>query len=108
MSRTLPPDVADQRRDLYERGFNDAVIAARVGVSKNAIRFWRLRQGLPRRRDPGGGPQISSNQEDRRYELHRAGCTDPEIAMDQDVSPRAIAFWRKRRNLKPNYKERSP
>lgn len=47
-----------ERIALYRAGFSDAEIAVRCGITRDAVRIWRQKQGLPANGGKERGPVV--------------------------------------------------
>lgn len=90
-----------QRLGHWKNGLIDAEIARQCGVSREAIRQWRVKNNL----ESNG----YANNEDRRIlkdqarmKLYRSGFTDRQIAGRVNVAPATIRSWRWIRELRAN------
>lgn len=83
-------------RALYEQGMNDAQIGEAIGRSRDTVRHWRNRRGLP----AIDVTAVALGEErDDRLALWQQGLTDREIADRIGRHPDVVRRWRSRHGL---------
>lgn len=90
----------NKRLSLYNQGLSDSEIARRLGLTQNAIGYWRREQDLSPNSLRGG--RVLGDKEKKRLELYNQGLNDVEIATQLGLTHEAIFAWRKSRDLLPN------
>lgn len=88
----------DRRWSMVNDGWSDQMIADHENVTREAIKNWRIKNGLGR----GQTPQLEAAQNLMRQTAYDQGMADGEIAEACNTSRGAIQNWRRRRKLKPN------
>ncbi len=91
-----------EARRLYDAGWNDEEIAAKLGVSRTGVQNWRKRNGLAAR--------VHKNRlsfDPAEALLHyESGESDAEIGKAMGVTAYSIWKWRKRKGLPPKHEQR--
>lgn len=82
---------------LHGQGLSDRKIAAAIGVTGDAVRYWRLRIGLTPN-TPGRSIALGDEPDDR-YRLWQDGHSDQQIADKTGKHPDLIRKWRRRHGL---------
>lgn len=88
-----------ERLNLYNSGLSDAAIAARQGVTKNAVATWRVRRQLPPNLNLHS--PLTPGEEARRTSLFATEMGDRAVAQKLGRSRRAVRDWRVRRGIAP-------
>jgi len=87
-------------QELYDQGLPDRDIANRVGISKQTVRNWRLKLGLPCHPAPSGPVNVADW--DRAAVLHASGRTDEQLAEELGVARKTVQAWRQKNGLECN------
>lgn len=96
--QTPSRDLAERRskmRELYDRGMNDAEIAAAIGVSEKTAAKYRRQYGLPFLAQE----RKCKIDAERARKLWKQGMSDPEIGEALGVSKACVWQWRHREGL---------
>ena len=103
------------RMDLYNEGYSDQEIAARLGCAPDTIADWRKRNHLLAHYSRGGHPMSEKARElmeqrgmgthGERMALYREGYSDQEIADKLGCARGTIVSWRMRNELPCHYNE---
>lgn len=54
----MAPEERTKAKELYRQGLNDREIAEKMGLKREAITYWRVRQGLPSYHKGGRRPKM--------------------------------------------------
>lgn len=96
----------DKAMELYKSGLSDGKIGESLGVSSNAVCYWRKKNNLKANiaAAPGaGGKRVFDPL--RARELYNQRRTDHEIALELGVSAYSIGYWRRQEGLPFNQKD---
>ncbi len=85
--RRITPEQDTARRELYEAGLPDDLIAERLGVPKYSIKWWRRSRNLPSHLPPGRSIKANPNVVPATPALKRRACA----LLQRNVSPTVIA-----------------
>ena len=94
MTNTIDKRDHKKAMSLYRQGCSDREIAEALGVETRHVWLWRRENELPSR---------TCKRSNIYTQLYKNGFTDSAIAYVCEVSPSAVAGWRKNRGLKPNH-----
>ena len=83
---------------MHRRGASDAEIADTFGVTKEAVKAWKWRNGLVEVSD-----EVKAKYAHCR-ELYDLGMNDTEIANLTGINRKSVCDWRKQNKLQPNKK----
>lgn len=86
---------------LWCEGKTDREIAEALGVTRNGVGHWRVRNGLPCNEDRCGPKPFWDAELARK--LYDENATDSEIADAVGLSRQAIARWRKQNGLQSKH-----
>lgn len=90
--------------ELYNSGMTDKEISLEIGVTVDAVKAWRRRNGgLPPNKKAVGTTQQTKDME--RYVLYMNGLSDSQIASQLGLRPGAITKWRRKYGLVSNWEK---
>lgn len=92
----------NKRLSLYNQGLSDSEIARRLGLTQNAIGYWRREQDLSPNSLRGG--RVLGDKEKKRLELYNQGLNDSEIGREIGCERYTITYWRRAHGLSPNFR----
>ena len=87
----------ERLKALHVEGKGDVQIAEALGVTRDAVRYWRCKLGLP-----SNYKRLKKVDVEKLKALHAEGKSDSEIGKALGVSKSTIKYWRRRFGLAPN------
>ena len=87
-------------RELYDKGYDDEVIAGAIGCARVTVEKWRLRNGMT-----ANGTEKRGRKRldwDKAMELYNRGLNDREIADEIGGSRKTVEKWRRTTGLPAN------
>lgn|GEM_PF-1695043 len=95
-------DKQEELLTLYKQGLNDFEIAEKIGVTNNAIYYWRKQNDLPANVGRGRHSNPKKIDREKLQALHDQGYTDKEIGAALHCSPMTVLNWRRQNHLLKN------
>jgi transposase len=96
----ISPERMKLRRELYDAGNTDSVIAEAVGIRPNSVFTWRQRRGLPPNLPPGRTLRtsehlafITPDLKRRAIALLKRGVGAPMIAREMSTTVKSVERW---------------
>lgn len=103
----LTAEEHETRIDLYNKGMNDSEIAKILHYSPENIRYWRKKNNLPCVKTNNKKVKLTDKMLKKMFKLYSKGYTDRLLGKELGINRTTVFYWRKRKNLPPNYNRRT-